>query len=262
MLLKQRREQPLFIAEYDDMPVGYVLVTTDKMRPRSQVGLVAYISGICVFPSFQRQGIGTKLMEKAIEWSKKQGVVLIENDDEIKENPGAVSFLTKLGFEIFHRGAYMSKDLKLPDRFVLPGKHEIREHRLEDIDDLLRIRKETFKEFGSWYNITNEEGFKQGMRSRIGRNDIKVFVAIKNDQPVGYVYCQIHSDNRASIRNISVLPNYRKRGVGSALMARALDFLRKNRVQRLGTVTETAESFYKNVGFKVEKRFVRVRKHN
>ncbi len=104
------------------------------------------------------------------------------------------------------------------------------------------------------------------MEDRIGRDDVKVFVAVKNDRPVGYVYCQIREDSRArwgthaSIRNISVLPEYREMGVGSALMARALDFLRKNSVQKLGTVTETAEGFYKKMGFRVDTRFVRVRK--
>lgn len=164
-----------FLAERYDQPVGYVLVTTQK-RPR--VGLVAYISGICVVPNYQRQGIGTKLMKKAMEWAENEGVVRIENDDEIIENPVAVSFFKKLGLKVFHRGAYMSKDLTLPDTFHVPRTHEIRELQVEDIDEVLKVRKEAFKEFGPWYSITNEEGFKQRMRSRIGRNDVKVFVAI------------------------------------------------------------------------------------
>jgi len=133
-----------FIAEYDGEQVGYVLVTTQR---RPQTELVAYISGICVLPSFQRQGIGTKLMEIAMDWARSKGVVLIENDDEIIENLGAINFFQKLGFEIFHKGAYMSKDLTLPDIFSRPKTYEIREHRLEDLDDLLMIRKEAFKEF-------------------------------------------------------------------------------------------------------------------
>ena len=160
----------------------------------------------------------------------------------------------------------MSKDLTLPDTFHAPDTHEIRELQAEDVDDVLRVRKEAFREFGPWYTITNEEGFKSGMMSRIGRNDVKVFVAIKSGRPVGYVYCQIREDSRAqwgtraSIRNISVIPEYRKMRVGSALMAHALSFLRENKVSKLGTVTETAEDFYEKMGFKVDTKFVRVRK--
>ena len=72
-----------FIAELDEQPVGYVLVTTEK---RPQVGLVTYISGICVLPSHRRQGIATRLMERAVKWAESKGAVLVENDDEIIEN--------------------------------------------------------------------------------------------------------------------------------------------------------------------------------
>ena len=89
---------------------------------------------------------------------------------------------------------------------------------------------------------------------------------IKKAHPIGYVYCQIREDSRAwwgtdaSIRIISVLPEHRNLGVGSALMASAFDFLRKNGVQIVGTATETAEDFYKKLGFKVDGRYVQVRK--
>jgi ribosomal protein S18 acetylase RimI-like enzyme len=246
-----------FVAEYDREPVGYVLVTTQK---RPQVGLVAYISGICVVPGYQRRGIGTKLIDNAMNWARNQGVVLVENDDEIIENQAAVKFFEKLGFEIFHRGAYMSKDLKLPDRFAFPKTLQVRELQAEDLDEVLKVRKETFKEFGPWYSVTDEEGFKPRYKERIGRKDIKVFVATKDDRLIGYVVCRITGDNTGSIGNVSVLPDHRRMGVGSALMARSLVFLRKNNIQTLKTVTETAEGFYKKVGFKEDARFVRVRK--
>ena len=57
-----------------------------------------------------------------MEWAKSIGAVLIENDDEIIENPAAVRFFENLGFKVFHDGAYMSKDLKLPDTFLLLRK--------------------------------------------------------------------------------------------------------------------------------------------
>jgi len=249
----------IFITEQDDQPVGYVLVTTQN-RPR--VGLVSYISGICVLPSCQRKGIGTKLMKRAIKWAKDIGAVLVENDDETIENPVAVRFFEKLGFQVFHIGAYMSKSLTSTERFTLPRNLRVRELQVDELDQLLRVRKETFMEFGPWYSVTDEEAFKRGMRNRIGRDDVTVFVAVADNRLVGYVVCSIRESNRAqgSIRNISVLPEYRNKGIGTALMARSFDFLRKNKVQTVSTVTETAEDFYRKVGFKVDARFVRVRK--
>ena len=253
-----------FIAEYDGERIGYVLVTSER---RPQVGLVIYVSGICVVPRHQRQGIGTKLMERALDWARNRNAVCVENDDEVIENPGAVEFFEKLGFRIFQSGVYMSKDLRLPDEFVLSRTYDIREHRHQDLDDLLEIREEAFKEFGPYYSVSNEvEEFKQRMKSRIGRNDVKVFIAFKTGVPIGYVNCQIEEsdkgwwDTGAFVRNISVLPKYRNMDVGSALMVRAFDFLRKNNVRIVGTATETAEGFYEKVGFKADAGFIRVRK--
>jgi N-acetylglutamate synthase-like GNAT family acetyltransferase len=100
------------------------------------------------------------------------------------------------------------------------------------------------------------------MENRIGRHDIKVFVAAIGNQVTGYVVCSISETDKASgdIRVICVLPEYRSTGVGTALISQAFDFLRANNVRRVHTVTETTEGFYKNVGFNVDKSFVRPRK--
>lgn len=236
-----------FIAEYDSKPVGYVLVTTES---RPQIGLVAYISGICVVPRFHRQGIGTKLMENAMDWAKSQNAVLVENDDEIIENPGAVIFFEKLGFQIFHRGAYMSKDLTSTEIFNLSEEYSIRELQVEDLNQLLRVRRESFKEFRPWYSEPDGERFKLGMKNRIGRDDVKVFVAIRDNQVIGYVVCNIRNGTSSGIRVICVLPDHRNKGVGTNLMARSFNLLRNNKVQIVSTVTETAEGFYKKLDSK------------
>jgi len=248
-----------FIAEKENQPVGYALITTQN---RPQVGLVAYVSGICVVPHLQRQGIGTMLMIRAMEWAKGQAAVLVENDDEIIENPVAISFFEKLGFAIFHRGAYMSKDLMILDRFGPLLSHVIRELQVEDLDQLYRVRTESFKEFGPWYSAADAESFKSRMKNRIGQDDVKVFVATENSHVIGYVVASIRETNRtdSDIRVVAVLPEHRNKGVGTALMARSFDYLRRTKVTKVSTVTETAEVFYQKVGFKVDRSFVRVRK--
>jgi len=248
-----------FIAEYNGAPIGYVLLT---LLNRPKVGLVILISSICVIPSFQRKGVGSKLMEKATDWSKKQNAALIENDDEIIENPIAVNFFEKLGFEIFHRGACMSKDLSTAGLFAPQKKYEIRELTNEDLDQLLGVRREAFREFGPWYAKPDAEAFKKRMKNRIGRDDVKVYVATTNNHLIGYVVCTISERDKTlgDFRNISVLPEYRNTGFGTALMNRAFDYLRERKVRTATTVTETAEGFYEKVGFKVDKKFVRVRR--
>jgi len=248
-----------FMAEYNGVPIGYVLLA---LLNRPRVGLVTLISGICVIPSFQRKGVGSKLMEKATDWAKKQNAVLIENDDEIIENPIAVSFFEELGFKIFHRGVCMSKDLTLEKPGVRQEKYEIRELRFEDLDQLVRVRREAFREFGPWYAKPDGEAFKKRMKNRIGRDDVKVYVAVANNHVIGYVVCTISETDKTlgEFRNISVLPEYRNMGFGTALMNRAFYYLWEHNVQTATTVTETAEGFYEKVGFKVDMKFVRVRR--
>jgi len=249
----------VFIAEYNSTPIGYILLTSLE---RPQVGLVVLISGICVRPSFQRKGVGSRLMEKAMEWAKKQDAALIENDDEIIENPIAFNFFEKLGFEVFHRGVCMSKDLALAEKMSYQREHEIRELRVEDLDQLLRVRREAFREFGPWYAKPDGEAFKKRMKSRIGRDDVKVFVAVTGNQVIGYVVCTLSETNETlgDVRNISVVPKHRNKGVGTALVNSAFRFLKAKQVRNVETATETAEGFYRKVGFRVDKRFVRVRR--
>jgi ribosomal protein S18 acetylase RimI-like enzyme len=255
----EARTGTVFVAQRGDVPVGYVLVTTQH---RPEAGLVAYISGVCVVPSLQRQGMGTGLMKRALEWAVQEGAVLVENDDEIIENPGALRFFEKLGFEVFHRGACMSRSLESVDRFALPEGVTIRELQMGDLDELLTVRRESFREFGPWYSRPDGDAFKRHMGERIGRDDVRVCVAVMDNAVIGYVVCSVDETvgERGTIRNVSVLPERRNRGVGTALMVSALDFLRRRNVKTVDTVTETAEGFYRKVGFKVDARFVRVRK--
>jgi len=255
----EARNGMALVAEHHSAPVGYVLLTSVD---RPEVGLVSLISGICIIPKLQRMGVGSKLMGKAIDWAKKQNAVLMENDDEIIENPAAVNFFEKLGFEIFHKGVYMSKDLTSGKSLVQRQNCDIRELEVGDLDQLLTARREAFKEFGPWYAKPDGEAFKKRMENRIGRDDVRVFVALINHQVIGYVVCSISETDKAfgDFRNISVVPKHRNKGVATALMNHAFDFLKRNDVRTACTATETAEGFYEKVGFKVDKRFVRVRR--
>jgi ribosomal protein S18 acetylase RimI-like enzyme len=156
----------------------------------------------------------------------------------------------------------MSKDLGQAENSSVPKNVEIRELQVQDLDQLLVVRRRSFEEFGPWYSKPDAEAFKNRMRNRIGRDDVRVDVATISNSVIGYVLCSIDETKRetGTIRNISVLPEHRRKHIGTALMASAFSFLRKNNVKTVDTVTETAEEFYRKVGFRVDARFVRVRK--
>lgn len=82
-----------FVAEYAGKIIGVLLI---ELRHR----LVAAIAYSAVYPEYQRQGIGTILVEKAAEFAKSKGIkimsVLID-----KDNKNSRAFHEKNGFKLF-----------------------------------------------------------------------------------------------------------------------------------------------------------------
>jgi GNAT superfamily N-acetyltransferase len=85
------------VALDDATPVG--LIVAKKRRLSKPVGMLeeAYIDIIEVHPEYQRQGIGTELMEKVMAWAKDNDVVQIRAwSEEIRYE--ALMLWAKLGF--------------------------------------------------------------------------------------------------------------------------------------------------------------------
>mgnify|MGYP006289824373 FL=1 len=85
---------------------------------------------------------------------------------------------------------------------------------------------------------------------KFGSNDS--FIAMDNGEQVGVVVTTIYG-NKGWIGNLIVLPEYRKRGIGSSLMLHAMNHLQENGVRaiRLDAVQE-AIPLYRRLGFRDE----------
>jgi ribosomal protein S18 acetylase RimI-like enzyme len=91
-----------------------------------------------------------------------------------------------------------------------------------------------------------EEGYAWFLGTQLGQEDAAVFVAERDGEVVGYVYAGIepHSwkelrDEAGFIHDIAVDERGRRGGVATALLARAIDWLRTRGVPRV--VLWTAE---------------------
>ena len=62
-------DRAVFVAVADDRPVGFAAVALNAVHERMGV-----VDMIAVDPSYQRQGIGTKLMDRAIEHMRECGM--------------------------------------------------------------------------------------------------------------------------------------------------------------------------------------------
>jgi predicted GNAT family N-acyltransferase len=83
---------------HDEKAFHLVAILTDKIVGSArlvelspELGNISYVA---VLPDFQKQGIGTKLMEKLIEQSRKKNLQRLK----LKSRITAVNFYQKLGF--------------------------------------------------------------------------------------------------------------------------------------------------------------------
>lgn len=102
---------------------------------------------------------------------------------------------------------------------------------------------EQFNQAYSWMrqkNIENLDDYSQNF-----------YIAYDNDKPVGVTLC-IYYKNIAGIFAVATMPEYRKKGISTTLIQRAVDDAIKNGIAAitLQTVTDSyAHSFYKKLGF-------------
>ena len=135
----------------------------------------------------------------------------------------------------------------------------VEEIKLENLPDVIRINESVLPENYPFY-----------FYELLYRNYPKAFlVARVNDKIVGYVMCRVEHSFKVSgliprfskvghIVSIGVLPKYRRLGIGSELMKKAMDALKNiyNCVEAYLEVRVSntpAIKFYKKLGFEISR---------
>ncbi|ENN96427.1 protease synthase and sporulation negative regulator Pai1 [Methanocaldococcus villosus KIN24-T80] len=95
--LMKRDKDGFFIIEYKNKPIGFIACDCN-WESKIEKKKVAEIHEIFVDPDFRGRGIGTMLINKAIEYAKKRGRDVIELWAGV-ENEQAKKFYKHLGFE-------------------------------------------------------------------------------------------------------------------------------------------------------------------
>ncbi len=94
--LHKRDKEGFFVAEVDGKVVGFA--AGDSKWVNSEGERVLEIHEIFVIPEMRGKGVGTKLMERLLEYGKKRGLKLAELWVGEK-NQRAIDFYRKLGFK-------------------------------------------------------------------------------------------------------------------------------------------------------------------
>ncbi|WP_309959196.1 aminoglycoside 6'-N-acetyltransferase [Arcicella sp. BE139] len=91
--------------------IAFIHVSTRNDYVAGAVDLpVAYVEGIYVKPTYQKQGIAKKLMNVVEGWAKQKGYKQLASDTEIT-NTESIDFHKKIGFTEVERIVCLIKDL-------------------------------------------------------------------------------------------------------------------------------------------------------
>lgn len=105
-------ENQLFIVVEDQgRIIGQITVSSTYKAKMRHIGVI----GISIRKEYWRQGIGRRLMEKAIAWAKESQVILKLNLNVLVSNTAAVALYQDVGFEIEGR---LRRDMYLNGEFT------------------------------------------------------------------------------------------------------------------------------------------------
>ncbi|MDY7079578.1 MAG: GNAT family N-acetyltransferase [Chloroflexota bacterium] len=223
-------------------------LTLAAERGGELVGAVSLIFGnhrgrlrdLVVRPEAQRCSTGTALVEAALDRFRKEGQRLAEAQDW--DAPPYCAFYAALDFRPMRRYLHLCWDLTTPLP-TLPANHEVtvRLATLADLEEIADLYARMYSPYWDWSRDGTPEEVREGYRAIFARrltekdSDRICLVAALEDRLVGSITVRIDQEyNQAkgvalgslNPGGVAVLPAYRRRGIGSRLLAEALTLLR------------------------------------
>lgn len=140
--------------------------------------------------------------------------------------------------------------------------YTIREARVENFADIYTLNRD---EMGYDYP---PEATREKLESLILSKSDKIFVAVSENKVIGYVhlndYDVIYAPHMKNIMGIAVSREYKRMGVGSALLAKAEEWAKETGAKGVrlvsGASREGAHEFYRSRGYSGEKKQINFKK--
>lgn len=126
-------------------------------------------------------------------------------------------------------------------------KIEIRVMTIEDYDGVYRLWM-TIKGFA----IRSIDDSRKGVETFLKRNPDTSIVAVCGEEIIGAILCG-HDGRRGCFYHVCVREDYRKRGIGKAMVVAAMNALRKEKINKVSLIAFTkndiGNSFWKGIGW-------------
>ncbi|OEH86759.1 hypothetical protein BHU72_00345 [Desulfuribacillus stibiiarsenatis] len=233
----------IFVAYVDNQLIGLATCMIDAAgRQSAQINVM-------IHPQYRRRGYGKSLFDVLIAHAHRQGVIRVEAF--VKERfPYIVKFLMDRGFTTVLQSWKMEKiigesaTININGGFL--GKCEFRKAREEDDRYYLAMMKSCFE-----LNV-EQDNFHQMLKD----SSIEVFLLFAHQELCGMISLQSRDNLQMGyIFDVAVAPEHRGKGIGSHLISRVLDHMKRNCLMKATLIVdgtnENALSLYKRLGFEI-----------
>lgn len=271
-----------FVARENSAIVGWALCKSNKLvgpelgRFQNRGG----IGALCVHPDFQRRGVGTQLLERCEDYLRKHDsplTTLYFSHHLLPgipaDSPSGVAFFKRHGYEGFTPCVDMWRELltyELPEKAVAAMQQnptvEIRRAREDEANRVLDFVSREFP--GGWTYSTKAHFARSGKASDI-------IVAVEKSEVIGFCHTsdwrsswlmpniywhELLGERFGGLGPIGIGAEHRKRGLGLAICAVAVEELKRAGVEKMAIDWTTLVDFYGQMSFTVWKTYLQAEK--
>ncbi|MGC9523760.1 MAG: GNAT family N-acetyltransferase [Anaerolineae bacterium] len=236
------------VAEVEDQLVGFILAIVSKVpldiEPVDRE--TGYITVFFVHPDHRRQGIGSALVQQAVEFIRSEGAARVSvcgyprnyffPGPDVNLYAGAVALLEKLGFETLYTAIAMHGFLGDFDRLSEVALHGLERKVLEEHG--VRVQFIT-PDYAKALLLMIRAHFNpdwvreaRHLLEMYGPDCRKLLIAVTaDDRVVGY--CQWGGYEPGRFGPYGVQPDMRGKGIGKLLFHKCLNLMHKERVHSI-----------------------------
>ncbi len=238
------------------------------------------IGALCVHPDFQRRGLGTQLLRACEDHLQKNHSPLTTLCFPHHLLPGipedcasGVAFFKSHGYTGFHECVDLSRDLieySIPEKALNAMQQnpsvDLRRGREEEHEKIIAFVSREFP--GGWTYSTKNHFARGGKASDI-------VVAVENSEVIGFCHTtdwrnswllpnvywhELLGEHYGGLGPIGIGKEHRKRGLGLAICAVAVEELKRAGVEKMAIDWTTLIDFYAQMGFTVWKTYLQAEK--
>lgn len=261
-----------FIAYEEDRMVGFVAIQHPGTESQSRYG---NIMALYVDPAMHRQGVGTALLNHAVDFLREKGMNKIQLGGGSRrfwpgvpqDLPHAVEFFKKRGWSFVGTTVDLTQDLAnfQPNPKVIERMNkeqvQIEPAYVEDIPELLQFEE---REFAGWLpDFQYIAGLGDERDILVARDTVKghivgsllMFAKWSHPDRMDIAWKSMLGEDMGAFGEVGVGKDEQGRGIGIALVERASQLLKIRGVRNCHIGWTTLADFYARSGYAVWRTF-------